>query len=99
MLSCDSPGRVAAIAQVAVPLYLAEIAPARLRGPLVGMHQLGIGAGFTIAYLVGWAATDGATPEQAIDCWFCGWRLAAWIGLVPTLLTIVLVIFLPESPR
>eukprot|EP01051_Picozoa_sp_SAG22_P008620 SAG22_NODE_667_length_8010_cov_2.289091_5_plen_529_part_00 len=84
---------------VCVPLYVAEVAPAPLRGALVALHQFGIGLGFTLAYVVGWAATDASTGEAARTCVFCGWRIASWTGLAPVVLAVAVAAYLPESPQ
>ena len=87
------------MATVVVPVYIAEIVPARLRA-LTCLHQLGIAAGFTLSYGVGWSATDATSTEFARDCFFCGWRLAGWLGMVPAFLGwLVVALWLPESPR
>ena len=75
-------GLSAGVASVAVPVWISEVAPARLRGGLVCLHQFGIGAGFTLAYAIGWATTDATDTDTARGCTFCGWRLAAWFGMV-----------------
>lgn len=82
-----------------VPVYIAEVSPTRIRGALVCLHQVGIGAGFSLAYIVGWAAVDAASVERATTCWGCGWRLAGWLGFVPLGVALIVVYFLPESPR
>ena len=87
------------MASVLVPVLIAELAPARMRGGLVCLHQLGIGAGFTVAYGVGWNTVDAATAAEARDCIACGWRLAGLMGIVPTVLGLLVVLALPESPR
>jgi MFS family permease len=88
------------MASVLVPVLIAELVPARLRGALVCFHQLGIGAGFTVAYGVGWNSVDAATVAEARTCIACGWRLAGLIGIIPAGLGGVLAAFaIPESPR
>jgi hypothetical protein len=87
------------MASVVTPVLIAESAPARLRGALGCLHQLGIGLGFTLAYAVG----RGLDPDiqSAMDgCWFCSFRLAGWLGQIPLLLGGVAVYFMvPEVRR
>jgi hypothetical protein len=45
-----------------------------------------------------WAVED-LEFEASRDCWFCSWRLAAWLGLLPSLLATALALALPDSPR
>ncbi|GMH25183.1 hypothetical protein Nepgr_027026 [Nepenthes gracilis] len=67
-----------------VPVYIAEIAPQNLRGSLGSVNQLAITTGMMLMYLFGI---------------FLNWRLLAAIGIVPCLLLIPGLFFIPESPR
>ncbi|SDS41658.1 MFS transporter, sugar porter (SP) family [Nocardioides scoriae] len=69
-----------------VPMYVAEMAPARLRGRLVLCFQLAIGVGIVISTLVG--------ATEAVD-----WRISIGAAAVPALLMLLLQLRLPESPR
>jgi sugar porter (SP) family MFS transporter len=73
---------------VTVPVYLAEIAPARARGSLAGLNQLMISAGILVAYLVSLALKDGGH-----------WRLMIGLAAVPAALLLAGTWFQPESPR
>jgi SP family galactose:H+ symporter-like MFS transporter len=74
---------------VAVPLYLAEIAPAKIRGAVVTLNQLAIVLGVLCSYLVSaWFAT---TPE--------GWRYMLMAGAAPAVVLGYAMLFLPASPR
>jgi sugar porter (SP) family MFS transporter len=88
-------GRVVAgvaigIASMLAPLYIAEVAPAAIRGRLVSMNQLAIVLGILVSYLVGWALAglgDGS------------WRWMFAVAAVPSLLFFAALFFVPESPR
>ncbi|XWS46747.1 hypothetical protein CRYUN_Cryun14cG0094600 [Craigia yunnanensis] len=67
-----------------VPIYVAEIAPKDLRGGLATLNQLMIVIGASVAFLAGTALT---------------WRLLALTGIVPCLIQLVGLTFIPESPR
>ncbi|XVE77713.1 hypothetical protein DITRI_Ditri13aG0085100 [Diplodiscus trichospermus] len=67
-----------------VPIYVAEIAPKDLRGGLATLNQLMIVIGGSVAFLAGTALT---------------WRLLALTGIIPCLIQLVGLIFIPESPR
>ncbi|XP_048591638.1 sugar transporter ERD6-like 5 isoform X2 [Brassica napus] len=67
-----------------VPVYIAEITPKDLRGCFTTVHQLMICLGVSITYLLGS---------------FVGWRILALIGMVPCVVQIMGLIFIPESPR
>ncbi|GAB3660630.1 sugar porter family MFS transporter [Echinicola sediminis] len=86
------------------PMYISEIAIARYRGSLVSMYQLAITLGFLIAYwanfqLLGWS--DSVTAE---GLWGKVLRDESWRGMLgmeffPALLFLVILNFIPESPR
>ncbi|KAL1548540.1 sugar transporter ERD6-like 16 [Salvia divinorum] len=67
-----------------VPVFIAEIAPKNLRGGLATLNQLMIVCGASTAYIVGSVVT---------------WRTLALTGLIPCLLILVGLFFIPESPR
>jgi sugar porter (SP) family MFS transporter len=71
-----------------VPIYLSEIAPARVRGALSGLNQLMISSGILIAYLINLGLSDGAE-----------WRVAFGLAVVPAVALVIGVYFQPESPR
>ena len=73
---------------VTVPVYLAEIAPARARGTLAGLFQLAISTGILVAYLVSLALKNGGH-----------WRLMLGLAAAPALLLLIGTAFQPESPR
>ncbi|HWC80339.1 MAG TPA: sugar porter family MFS transporter [Pseudonocardiaceae bacterium] len=73
---------------MAVPIYLSEIAPARLRGALSGMNQLMISSGILIAYLVNLGLDHTGQ-----------WRIAFGLAVVPAIALVIGVYFQPESPR
>ncbi|KAK3200371.1 hypothetical protein Dsin_023786 [Dipteronia sinensis] len=67
-----------------VPVYIAEITPKNLRGGFTTVHQLMICCGVSMTYLIGAFVT---------------WRTLALIGIIPCLIQIVGLFFIPESPR
>ena len=77
-------------AAVLSPLYIAEIAPARVRGALVSVNQLAIVTGILLAYFVNWVFA-GAGPAN--------WRWMYGMGAVPSVVFFLLLLGVPESPR
>jgi len=77
-------------AAVLSPLYIAEIAPARIRGALVSVNQLAIVTGILLAYFVNWLFA-GAGPSN--------WRWMYAMGAVPSVVFFLLLLRVPESPR
>ncbi len=72
----------------AVPTYLSELAPARLRGALASLNQIFIVSGILIAFLVGyWLASTG------------NWRGMFAGALVPAVVLLAGLTLLPETPR
>jgi SP family arabinose:H+ symporter-like MFS transporter len=83
-------------ASLLVPIYIAEISPAKARGALVSLHQLGIVCGMTLAYVVNAWIGHGAGAQWLADR---GWRLMLAATGVPAALFLLLILFMPESPR
>ncbi|MGB5419108.1 sugar porter family MFS transporter [Algibacter sp.] len=84
------------IASMNAPMYIAEIAPASKRGNLVSYYQLAIVIGFFIVFLVTYLI--GSNLSDAENLQF-GWRRMFWSELIPSLLFLVLLFFVPKSPR
>lgn len=83
-------GTAIGFASVLAPLFIAEVAPARIRGRLVSMNQMAIVTGMLLAYLAGWLLSL-VGPEA--------WRWMFGSALVPAVAFLGALYFLPESPR
>ncbi|MEO8658772.1 MAG: sugar porter family MFS transporter [Bryobacteraceae bacterium] len=87
------------------PMYIAEVAPAAIRGQLVSLNQLTIVIGILSAQVVNWLIAQpvaaGATPAQILASWNgqLGWRWMFGATVVPSLLFLVTMFVVPESPR
>jgi sugar porter (SP) family MFS transporter len=75
-------------AALVVPLYLAEIAPTDVRGAIASLNQLMIVCGILAAFIV-----------NAILASSGNWRLMLGLAAVPSLILLVGMIFMPETPR
>ncbi len=87
-------------ASMLCPLYIAEIAPARIRGRLVSINQFAIVTGFLVVYFVN--ALVARTGEGlGGESWnvLYGWRWMMGSEALPALVFLVLLIGVPESPR
>src|ERR1035441_4342251 len=74
------------------PMYIAEIAPAKQRGKLVGFFQFNIVFGILLAYFSNYViGTMGFGDAE--------WRWKMGIAALPALLFLVLLFAIPESPR
>ena len=87
------------------PMYIAEVAPAHLRGRLVSINQLTIVIGILLAQFINWFIARnlpvGATSEFIVGSWFgqtC-WRWMFGVTAIPSLLFLIGMFFVPESPR
>ncbi|KAF6827322.1 myo-inositol transporter [Colletotrichum musicola] len=76
-------------ASMIVPLYIAEISPARYRGRMISLDIIFLGAGSVLAYA--FAAAFSNTPH--------GWRCMIGIGGFPSIVLGILMFWCPESPR
>ena len=84
------------IASMLAPMYITEIAPADKRGRLVSINQLGIVTGILLIYFVN--AGIAGLHDEAWNV-TTGWRWMFGSGIVPSLLFMILLISVPESPR
>ena len=71
-----------------VPVYLSEMAPTEQRGSLSSLNQLMITIGILSSYLINYAFT----PIE-------GWRWMLGLAIVPSVILLIGVAFMPESPR
>ncbi len=74
------------------PVYIAELAPAKWRGRMVGMFQINIVIGILLAYLSNYIITTlhlGATQ----------WRWEFGVAIVPSVLFLVMLYGIPRSSR
>ena len=89
------------------PMYIAEVAPAQARGRLVALNQLTIVVGILLAQFVNWQIgslhplPDQPSAQQIAASWSgqVGWRWMFGVTAAPSLLFLVGMFFVPESPR
>lgn len=93
------------LASAISPLYIAEVSPAEKRGRFVAINQLTIVIGVLGAQLINLMIAKpvepGVTMEAIAQSWNgqTGWRWMFGAELVPALAFLVLMFFVPESPR
>ena len=73
---------------VTAPVYVSELAPPQSRGMLIGLYQFALTVGIALANLMGYLLAN----QQA-------WRLMFGLAVVPTVLFLVVILTVPESPR
>lgn len=79
-------------AAVTCPLYLAEMAPAKVRGRMVTINELMIVTGQMLAFAIN-ALLDALIQDTEV------WRTMLGVASVPALALLVGMLMLPESPR
>ncbi|WP_129114554.1 sugar porter family MFS transporter [Halegenticoccus tardaugens] len=75
-------------ASIVGPLYISEISPPKIRGSLVSLNQLAVTTGILASYFVNYAFADTGQ-----------WRWMLGAGMLPALVLLVGMLFMPESPR
>jgi SP family arabinose:H+ symporter-like MFS transporter len=96
------------IASVLSPLYISEFSPPKIRGRLVALYQLSIVTGILLAYGSNWMLQNYSIHHTVMQEGsgffykiFVGevWRSMFGMEMVPAILLLVLLLFVPESPR
>ena len=74
------------------PMYIAEIAPARARGRLVGFFQFNVVFGILVAYLSNYVI--GTMNFGDVE-----WRWKLGVAAIPALFFLLMLFSIPQSPR
>ena len=85
------------LASMLSPMYIAEIAPPKIRGNLVAWNQFAIIFGMMVIYFVNF----GISKAGSGDAWLnsIGWRYMFLSGAIPAGIFLLLLFFVPETPR
>jgi len=85
------------LASMLSPMYIAEIAPPKVRGNLVAWNQFAIIFGMLVIYFVNF----GISKTGSGDTWLntIGWRYMFLSGVIPAALFLLLLLLVPETPR
>jgi SP family xylose:H+ symportor-like MFS transporter len=85
------------LASMLSPMYIAEIAPPKMRGNLVAWNQFAIIFGMLVIYFVNF----GISKSGSGDAWLntIGWRYMFLSGAIPAGLFLLLLFLVPETPR
>lgn len=78
------------ISSVVAPIYISEVSPANRRGRLVGLFQFNVVLGILISYLSNYLISQGGEAS---------WRWMLGVQAFPSLIFLILIYFIPESPR
>lgn len=75
---------------VTAPIYISEVSPADRRGRLVGLFQFNVVLGILVSYLSNYLISQGGETS---------WRWMLGVQAFPSLIFLILIRFIPESPR
>lgn len=89
-------GFAVGMASAITPLYIAEVSPRDYRGRMLGLQQLLMVGGQLVVYIVNYGIVKGMDAEWVTSL---GWRWMLASEMVPIAMFLVLVFFMPESPR
>lgn len=93
------------IVSIVAPIYISEVSTADKRGTLVSLYQLAVTIGFLAAYLVNFWIQDAAqSTTYGSETLHHLLKDEMWRGMlgsmiVPALIYLVVIFFIPESPR
>lgn len=87
-------------ASVMSPAYIAEVASARYRGRLATVQQIAIISGLFCAFLSNYLLAQSAGGSVGV-LWLGqeAWRWMFWVMAIPSILFLLLLLTIPESPR
>ncbi len=83
-------------ASMTSPMYIAEMSPANIRGRMVSLNQFAIIAGMLVVYFVNYFIAGGNEMDWNVQY---GWRWMFGSEAIPAVLLLVLMFFVPETPR
>ncbi len=103
LVTARAIGGLAFTSLMIAPMYIAEIAPAKLRGKLVSINQLNIVVGLSAAYFANYfilkASTSGADWVTGWGVDVNTWRWMLGVEIVPALIFFLGLFVIPDSPR
>ena len=84
------------LASMLSPMYIAEMSPASMRGKLVSWNQFAIIFGMLVVYFVNYSIA-----RQGDASWLdtTGWRWMFASEIIPAVVFLILLFFVPETPR
>ena len=93
-------GLAVGAASVMAPAYISEVAPASYRGMLTTVQQIAIIFGLFMAFISNYLLAKFAGASTSV-LWldYSAWRWMFWMELLPAILFLLMLLFIPESPR
>lgn len=86
-------GLAIGISAMVVPMYLGEVAPARVRGTIIFMFQLAITIGLMSAFAINLGFAEWVQDTST------NWRWMFGIGVIPSIFLFLGMASMPKSPR
>ena len=83
-------------ASMTSPMYIAEISPAKIRGRMVSVNQFAIVTGMLVVYFINYFIAGCGDEVWNTET---GWRWMFGSESLPAVLLLVLLFYIPESPR
>lgn len=91
------------VSLIIAPMYIAEIAPAKIRGTMVSFNQLNIVLGISVAFFTNYLILKSGNYNGGLVDLFNisenNWRWMLGIEAIPALIYFVSLFTVPESPR
>lgn len=88
---------------IVAPMYIAEIAPTKIRGSLVSINQLNIVLGISVAFFTNYMILQLGQSEmawaQALQFDAYNWRWMLGLETLPAVIYFAGLFFVPNSPR
>ncbi|MFT5877677.1 MAG: SP family sugar:H+ symporter-like MFS transporter [Dokdonia sp.] len=87
-------------ASVVAPLYISEIAPAKIRGRLASLQQMAIVVGIFVAFITNFLiAKSAGGVGKSYWLGFAAWKWMFWAEGIPAFAYLIFSFIVPESPR
>ena len=103
LVTARAIGGLAFTSLMIAPMYIAEIAPARLRGKLVSINQLNIVIGLSAAYFANYYILGASESDASwVTDWGVDantWRWMLGVEIIPAVIFFLGLFLIPDSPR
>jgi len=93
-------GLAVGAASVLAPAYIAEISPSKIRGRLATLQQFMIVIGLFTAFISNyWLVGLSGSAENVLWMGYQTWSWMFWVEILPASIFVIVLVFIPESPR
>jgi len=103
LVAARAMGGLAFTSLIIAPMYIAEIAPAKLRGQLVSINQLNIVVGLSAAYFANYFILNASVSSTDwVAAWGIDthtWRWMLGVEIIPAVVFFLALFMIPDSPR